>query len=802
MGFREQLKAWKEAESEDLGLSPELFAAGQEIESVVRPQSLSTDTTADAPPTPPSPTLPVVPLPNYDAAMSRIGDATASALTNEAPIIPTATTTVPVAPPIAPSPTTATPPDPYATTTKTIDIPPPPRAASAEAAPPIAVTAPTAPTAPPATQTVRDTTVATNAKEAKKAQREANRETLSAGLAEDETKAFLQAAGYGALRDLTWGAIDRAIGQGVDVGEALAEIIHGLPADGQAGLRARHEYLAQESDAYAKSPVGRAVGSVLGIALPVGASKALSGAQSIAAAEPIMTLAGTQGFVSGALNTPSDDWRDQLAAGALGGTVALGTQAVVGKAIDKLIGGAPARRDAALIRDVGNPDTGPAAASLTRKELLARKQTVLKELKADPDLAATIRKSPETGLAAVREKLESISEPRPGLYKTLEETKKLRVGDIQAAITRARNQKGLTENEIKVIDDLERELTETQIPQWRREGSLIEDVASVGRAAKLKQDTQSAREALEAQIRAQQLSLAPESIQAAVDQRLKKLSDEVLRIRDVGIGIGVPKAQAEQDAQKRLARVLGSRSKVETTIQQKAQENLVKSQQRLAALDSKTATQLDDLERTASDKLAVDGLAFRHFLSKNQIPMSIASQSNPAQTKELQRFRQDILKDAWQTHLDDAAKVNPKVVDEIRKYDKRASALATVKEALEERTQKGDTTSKLRRFFERGALASSAVAGVAHSPKAAAIALGAYGLTKYGPGAARVMNDKVLAPFAEWLAAGTRKPLADALATAAKVGIPQGIARSMWERYERENALAPKLRLTLSPTHQ
>jgi hypothetical protein len=182
----------------------------------------------------------------------------------------------------------------------------------------------------------------------------------------------------------------------------------------------------------------------------------------------------------------------------------------------------------------------------------------------------------------------------------------------------------------------------------------------------------------------------------------------------------------------------------------------------------------------------VNVLAVRDWVSQAQTSAA-KTLGTIAETEHagLKGILKETAEDVWNAHLDSVAKTAPKVVDKIREYDRHASALLTMEDALKQRKIKEDLSTmgigtKGQRFGEltAGGLGIGALAE-GHS----GLAAGAFGTalaSKYGPRAASEFNDRALVPIARAAQAG--KPWAEVVKMAAERGMPASMARIVYER--------------------
>jgi hypothetical protein len=185
---------------------------------------------------------------------------------------------------------------------------------------------------------------------------------------------------------------------------------------------------------------------------------------------------------------------------------------------------------------------------------------------------------------------------------------------------------------------------------------------------------------------------------------------------------------------------------------------------------------------------AVKGEAAREWVTQAQQPAAdVLGSIAVTEHKKLKDYMADAVVDTWRGHLDQVAKTAPKLVADIRKYDKRASSLMAINETLGQRLLKENrdyvgTVQRGRRAIEKlGLSGAAALAAIGRTREAMALT-SAYAAERSAPVAARAINDRMLVPLADAIASG--KPWAEIVKNAAEIGVPQSTARTMFDIYQ------------------
>jgi hypothetical protein len=191
---------------------------------------------------------------------------------------------------------------------------------------------------------------------------------------------------------------------------------------------------------------------------------------------------------------------------------------------------------------------------------------------------------------------------------------------------------------------------------------------------------------------------------------------------------------------------------------------------------------------------------------------------------EVKGLLEDVAHDVWQKHLDKVSRTNPDLVRSIREYDRRASGLMALESVMEQRARKDSEgilgfARKNESGIDKLVGAGAAAATAAGRPGEALAAGSGYLALKKAPAVASAINDKLLVPVEAAISRGPstaqilQSKITDlgALANrgetwavvadrAAQVGIPQSVARSIYERsphnvarsiYERSKPVSP-----------
>lgn len=184
---------------------------------------------------------------------------------------------------------------------------------------------------------------------------------------------------------------------------------------------------------------------------------------------------------------------------------------------------------------------------------------------------------------------------------------------------------------------------------------------------------------------------------------------------------------------------------------------------------------------------AVKGEAAREWVTQSQEPAArVLGSIQETEHKKLKDYMADAVVDTWRGHLDQVAKTAPKLVADIRKYDKRASSLMAIKDTLGQRLKKEDRdhvgfAQRGRRALEGLSLSAAAALALSH-PKEATALVSAVAAERGLPVATRAINDRMLVPLADAIASG--KPWAEIVKNAAEIGVPQSTARTMFDIYQ------------------
>jgi hypothetical protein len=184
-----------------------------------------------------------------------------------------------------------------------------------------------------------------------------------------------------------------------------------------------------------------------------------------------------------------------------------------------------------------------------------------------------------------------------------------------------------------------------------------------------------------------------------------------------------------------------------------------------------------------TDDIMVHPLAVREWVTKAQSGAAkTVGAFKESEAKDAKKAMQQVAVDLWQGHLDGVAVRHPELVATLRNYDNRYSALKAMETVLDQRA----TAAKEAGWAQKAAKLSDVAAGsigpaLAFShPLEAAAGVSGYLAMRQGPKAARAINDRVLVPLQ--LAAQSGKDWASFAKMAAEGGIPQSVARAVYNR--------------------
>lgn len=187
--------------------------------------------------------------------------------------------------------------------------------------------------------------------------------------------------------------------------------------------------------------------------------------------------------------------------------------------------------------------------------------------------------------------------------------------------------------------------------------------------------------------------------------------------------------------------------------------------------------------------LGVKNIGVRQWVSAAQQGASktlgtIAETEHAAIKGELENVAEDL----WDKHLSRIAKEDPKLVNNIREYDRRASGLLALKDVMENRAKKDAEGAmgwgkKHEGKIDALVTSGAGLGALAGHPAEAAGGYLAYQAAKRIPTAAAAINDKMLAPLQRKAAAGVG--WAELARDAAALGVPQGMARVIFDSAQR-----------------
>lgn len=166
------------------------------------------------------------------------------------------------------------------------------------------------------------------------------------------------------------------------------------------------------------------------------------------------------------------------------------------------------------------------------------------------------------------------------------------------------------------------------------------------------------------------------------------------------------------------------------------------------------------------------------------------SEVTPKEAAKLKASMARIAKGVLDDHLDSAPS-QTKTVAEVREANRQISALSRIKDALLERNSKeqGASLALTERGVRAGSGAAGAAALLAGQPELAVAALAAPTAAKLGRGAARLINDKILAPLESAARKGEPfdKTWGNVARQAASYGITESAARALYDSIARNN---------------
>ena len=187
---------------------------------------------------------------------------------------------------------------------------------------------------------------------------------------------------------------------------------------------------------------------------------------------------------------------------------------------------------------------------------------------------------------------------------------------------------------------------------------------------------------------------------------------------------------------------------------------------------------------------AVKSLAAREWVTQAQAPAAdVLGSIAVTEHKKLHDATADAVTGIWRSHLDDVATRNPQakgLVDSVREYDKRASALMEMEKTLKQRQIKEEQNAmgwgnRARKGVEGMAVAGAAASELTGHGGALLPTLGAVAATRAIPPTVRAVNDNLIVPLA--LAIRRGASWAEVADYAARTGLPQSVARAAFDRY-------------------
>ena len=194
--------------------------------------------------------------------------------------------------------------------------------------------------------------------------------------------------------------------------------------------------------------------------------------------------------------------------------------------------------------------------------------------------------------------------------------------------------------------------------------------------------------------------------------------------------------------------------------------------------------------------MAVDSRAVREWTTKAQEAAADAMGTiDPTRAKKLQGYMAETAEDIWRGHLAKAQSQSPDVVRAIREYDGRVSSLLSMEKVLSQRaTKEGEAHLGIGKKVENAMRPVGWGIGAAYAlehPGQAAMGVAAMEAARLRQPVGRYINDKLLVPLQ--VAAEQGSSLAELTQKAAQTGLPQSIARAVYERANQhfENAEAP-----------
>lgn len=183
--------------------------------------------------------------------------------------------------------------------------------------------------------------------------------------------------------------------------------------------------------------------------------------------------------------------------------------------------------------------------------------------------------------------------------------------------------------------------------------------------------------------------------------------------------------------------------------------------------------------------MAVDSAAIRNWVTKAQRgAANTMGQINETEHEAIKKALKGAAEDIWDQHLAKAATVVPDVVKDIRVYDGRVSSLLSMEKVLRQRAVKEvQEQVGAGKRIENAVQAVGWGAGSAYAlehPWQAGVAVAGMEAARLRKPIARYVNDNVLVPLQ--LAAERGAPWAVFAQQAAQSGIPQSVARTIYDR--------------------
>lgn len=187
--------------------------------------------------------------------------------------------------------------------------------------------------------------------------------------------------------------------------------------------------------------------------------------------------------------------------------------------------------------------------------------------------------------------------------------------------------------------------------------------------------------------------------------------------------------------------------------------------------------------------LGVTGLGVREWVSRAQKgAQKTLGTINETEHADIKGKLEDVAEEIWDNHLRAASREDPALVRNIREYDRRASGLLALKSVMDNRARRDAEGlmgwgKKHEGKIDALVTSGAGMGALAGHPAEAAAGFAAYQAMKRIPAAASKINDAILVPLQRAAMAG--KPWAEVANAAATTGVPQGMARAIFDAAQR-----------------